>query len=293
MFTSVFMTEQDAAASSNTLFALGREPEGDPGTTLLALDIFPPNEFTSTSIGFTADAFYSGIDFQPGTGTLYASSGGNGAINPQSLFTMNPSDGVATLVGGFSVDASIFIQDIGILYGNENEQLYTIDPSTGLATATDGAFADGPDFVGDADTASMNALAVDPTTNILYGVSWNDSELFTIDTSTGAATSVGVFGALETEIGATDLSGLAFDSTGALYVSTKSLCPRHNRSHPIHVYRQCWCRRLRVWLGISASGCRSDRRLRFGWGCRWGRFPRMATGAWNHLGRVRLSQLAK
>ncbi len=45
---------------------------------------------------------------------------------------------------------------------------------------------------------------------VLYGVSWNASGLYQIDTATGAATLVG-------STGQVDLGGLAFDDSGALY----------------------------------------------------------------------------
>jgi len=202
------------------------------------------------------------------------------------------------------------IQDIafdaaGVLYGNDNEQLWTIDLVTGVATATSAPFdvggSSGSMFPTDGVSIRMNALAVDPTTNILYGASWDDSELFTIDTSTGAATSLGTFGVgpvdmgtgLESLIGANDLSGLAFDSTGALFMSTGSqqgaifalditdllaFTPLRIRRYHWHDegYRSDHWRhidgshdrgrrhRLRVWLGISASA-RAASRPR----CRW------------------------
>jgi len=230
MFASGLMAAQDATAASDRLFGLGRESGGDPGTTLLA-DLEVDTPFAPTVIGMTSEAFFSGIDFQPGTGTLYVSSGASGTANgtadATSLFTMDPTTGVPTLVNPGGPGFGVVIQDIafdaaGVLYGNENEQLYTIDLTTGVAAALGGPFHGGT-FV----NQRMNALAVDPTTDTLYGVSWDDGELFSIDTTVGSATlgvatSLGFFSTLETAIGTTDLSGLAFDSAGALYVSTGS-----------------------------------------------------------------------
>ncbi len=138
---------------------------------------------------------------------------------------MDPSTGVPTLVGELGLEGGqgvMHVQDIvfdagGILYGNDNEQLYTIDPATGIATATSVPFHDGS-----FETIRMGALAVDPTSGTLYGVSWDDSELFTIDTSTGAATSQGVLSTVEGIIGAIGFGGLAFNSSGDLYISTGS-----------------------------------------------------------------------
>ncbi len=224
MLVSVFMTAQDADAISDKLFALGREPGGNSGTSLI--DVTPSAPFAPTVIGMTADAYFSGLAFEPGTGTLYVSSGSNGTANGTAnganLFTMDPSTGVPTLVDPGAAGFGTIIQDLafdaaGVLYGNDNDQLYTIDLTTGVATATSGLFHGGTLV-----DISMNTIAVDPTTDTLYGVSWDDLELFTIDTTTGAATSLGLLSGLDAAIDFTDPSGLAFDSTGALYVSTGS-----------------------------------------------------------------------
>ena len=59
----------------------------------------------------------------------------------------------------------------------------------------------------------VNGLAFDPNTNTLYGSDTTTNELLTINTSTGAATSVG-------PLGFPFVNGLAFDpNTNTLYGS--------------------------------------------------------------------------
>jgi hypothetical protein len=82
--------------------------------------------------------------------------------------------------------------------------LYTIDPVTGAGT-----------LIGNIGYA-VNAIAIDPTTGLLYGstTSWSGAfnGLLQIDPLTGAGTEIGAFGA-----GFTSILALTFNSAGELF----------------------------------------------------------------------------
>ena len=86
--------------------------------------------------------------------------------------------------------------------------LYTIDPVSGAGT-----------YVGDIDNVAtgyaVNAIAIDPTSGIMYAstTSWSGpfNGLLTLNMATGEATEVGPFGAF------TSILGLTFDSSGQLW----------------------------------------------------------------------------
>lgn len=148
--------------------------------------------------------------------TLYgATSGGHG-----ELYILDPSTGAITKDVGplndsgaanYSVTGIAFHPVTGVLYGStggaSGTQLLTINPSNGLVKVV-GSFnaqtSSGP--------ATMTDIAFDPSGN-LYGISSaGGANLYTIDSSTGAATKVGDSGFSFTEGG-----GLAISSTGIFY----------------------------------------------------------------------------
>ena len=131
---------------------IGLNPiSSDPGvfatgpTYVLGIETSP---FSVSTIGTVVGEMLSGLDLQPGTGQLLASSGQNGA-NPGHLFTVNSNTGAATLVGAIEilginapvgVPGRAFDQD-GTLYGGTTSpspgappMLITIDPVTGAGT---------------------------------------------------------------------------------------------------------------------------------------------------------------
>lgn len=97
--------------------------------------------------------------------------------------------------------------------GATTSDLYTLDPTTAVATSI------GP--TGHAFTA----LAFDPTTGTLYGVTSpssaaNPKTLFTIDETTGDATLIGVI--FSAVYGTPVISDIAFNSSGQLYGTSGS-----------------------------------------------------------------------
>lgn len=187
-----------------------------PGSTdLLMIETSP---FSVSSLGI-AGAGLSGLAFQPVTGTLFASGGYSDGGN---LYTIDPVTAAATLVGGnvFASVAGLAFDFDGTLFGSAAASFFEfpdilikIDPNTG-ATSVVGSF-------GIADGA-FDALAVDPTTGVLYALGGSDpfDELFTVDKLTGAATSLGAVTESGTGVGPPSvIAGLAFDGSGNLFAS--------------------------------------------------------------------------
>lgn len=192
-------TPRDAAAQQ--MYAMGRA--GDT-STLLAVT---PSPFSVTVVGSTGLGRLAGLEFQPGTNTLFAGSGGNGP-NPGSFFTVDPGTGAATLIGstGLGAVVDLAIDNGGTIFGSNFASLYTINPNTGAGTA-----------VGPINTA-IEGLAVDPTTDVLYGLTYNNGELFSLDKLTGAGTLVTTFGP-PVGAGHNQWNGFGIDGAGVFYGS--------------------------------------------------------------------------
>ena len=109
---------------------------------------------------------------------LYACDAGT-----QQLFTLNPSTGSATFVGGFAVNGFMaglaYDSQHDVLFGSETQtdSLYRINRATGAAT-----------LVGGLGVSLMHGIAFDSTTGTLYGSTSVSNNLYRVNTSTGAAT---------------------------------------------------------------------------------------------------------
>lgn len=138
---------------------------------------------TMTYVGDTPG--FHGLAYDDSTGILYANT-------VDSLYTVNPSDGSSTLVGGFggpNLMIGIASDGNGNLYGIDlgADALYSIDPSTGTATII------GP--LGNTINYAQD-IAYDRNMGILYHAAYlaaGPSGLYTIDTDTGAHTLVDNF----------------------------------------------------------------------------------------------------
>lgn len=140
----------------------------------------------------------------------------------ENVFILHRDDGQADLVGdaGFSKLSGLsYDATTGLLYASTGNQsnaprsLLIVDQQTGQSV-----------LVGDIDTATtsfgaFSDLAVDPAGQI-YGVTGRDCELLSIDKQTGDGTVLGSIAVTSGDpTGA--VQGLAFDSYGDLYGSTK------------------------------------------------------------------------
>jgi len=124
---------------------------------------------------------------QPGTGTIFGVSGPNGP-GPASLFTINPTTGVSTLVGaltasfasiGFAPNGTLYASVAGFQGGPINPRLVTINTGTGA-------------FLTSLPTADFfGAFGIRPTDGVIFGGTGDEHELFTINAATGAQTFVG------------------------------------------------------------------------------------------------------
>ncbi len=151
-----------------------------------------------------------GLSFQPGTGILFGFDQDDG-----ELLTIDLASGTATVVGAsadpsnnvgiaFNAAGELFLSEEG-----DQQDLWRLDPDTGAET-----------LIGSTGEQII-ALAFDAS-GVLYGVSDSDnpgtagpptavSGLYTINTSTGASTLVGLLGV------DFDDGGIAFDSAGVLW----------------------------------------------------------------------------
>lgn len=105
----------------------------------------------------------------------------------------------------FSPDGVLYAMSDHQDLGTHPNSLFTIDPATGATQ-----------FVGETGLTNIweGDLDFHPSTGVLYGVqefTEGTSSLFTVDTTTGAATVIG-------PVFAGDLSAMAFDASGTLYV---------------------------------------------------------------------------
>jgi DNA-binding beta-propeller fold protein YncE len=136
-----------------------------------------------------------------------------------TLYNVNPATGAATdpRSTGLINLAGIATRSDGALFGltavggsPEANALFRIDPTSGTATLV------GPTGLSEIIEGD---LAFNHTTGTLYGIQEVNTTvtrgLFTIDPATGAATIVGDINAPNPN---SDLSGMAFDSSGRLFV---------------------------------------------------------------------------
>ncbi|THD13406.1 hypothetical protein B1808_08485 [Pseudofulvimonas gallinarii] len=146
---------------------------------------------THTQLGVVstpAGASWTSAAQDPTTGTVYAVSGAGAGTN--ILWTVNPSTGATTQVGpisGAQLIVAIAISPEGLMYGLDigTDNLIAIDKTNG-AQAVIGPVGQNANFAQDMD--------FDQSTGILYWAGYmgsGNSRMYTVDTSTGAATEIG------------------------------------------------------------------------------------------------------
>lgn len=165
-----------------------------------------------------AGAFALGLAL-PVHAALY---GARGAGSAGELYILDPTTGaVLTDIGAthdaangnYGITGMAFSPATGVLYASADNKsagpgsLLTINPATGLVTV-----------VGSFNLPAGNTmtdLSFDPTSGKLYGISsTGGSNLYTVNTLTGAATEVAASGISFTEGG-----GIAVNSTGVIYAA--------------------------------------------------------------------------
>jgi hypothetical protein len=145
---------------------------------------------------------------------LYTASGTGGIAG--TLYTIDPVTGlVITTVGPLHDAANNLYGLTSLKYDSSSHILYgvtagqsptnpsylaIVDPATALVTPI------GP------NGQVLTDVAIDPTTEVMYGLSGFNSKFYTINTSTGLAVQTGV-----TAIGFANGGGFASDRTGLLF----------------------------------------------------------------------------
>jgi len=171
-----------AAAPADAQRLLGTTGAGSGTSTLVELD--PSTGSLAATIGDVGH-LVNGMAWDATTGTLYATTSTNDVTFPDGLITINPATAAATTIGtgaGFGSVLLPAVNSTGDLYGwwdPSQDDLIIFDKVTGVATR-----------VGESGiSTATHGLAFDAS-DVLYLVNY-DTEVYTINTTTGAATSVG------------------------------------------------------------------------------------------------------
>lgn len=129
--------------------------------------------------------------------------------DPGTITQIAPTTSTDFIAGGtWTSDGIWYGSEYGV-YGNRN--IWTIDNETGAMTLIGSYYP---------PALNLNGLAYDPITDTMYGCS--DTELYTIDMTTGTSTLVGPFGLSLPSY----MIAIAFDDKGNLYgeeITTDSL----------------------------------------------------------------------
>ncbi len=153
---------------------------------------------SSSGIDGSAKPAYSdeeAIESPAGPEVLYAAA----TTTDYNFGTLDRASGLFLAIGTTSeqMQAMAYDRNTDTVYATtfSDAKLVTIDQATGALT-----------IIGPTGASNMHGLAFDPTTNTLYAMdAGSDSQLYTINTSTGVATPIG-----SPVVGAT-VGGLAFD----------------------------------------------------------------------------------
>lgn len=129
--------------------------------------------------------------------------------SPGQLMTIDTATGAPTVIGSISsiIDGIAFAPD-GVLYAADNSayQLVTLNPATGSVASVIGSYG---------NSNFVEGLAVRPSDDVLFGIdNSGEPHLVTLDTTTGASTSVGPFG-----MAGVNMAGLAFNLDGSVLYS--------------------------------------------------------------------------
>jgi hypothetical protein len=113
--------------------------------------------------------------------TIYMNSG-DYTLNG-NLYTINATNGAATLVGSLGYNNSTDIAFVGTaLYGISFTALYSINPNTGASS-----------IIGNTGYSGLNALGAAPN-GTLWSADSSTGDVVTLNKTTGAATKIGNFG---------------------------------------------------------------------------------------------------
>ncbi len=194
---------------THNLFALGKSFLGV--STLYTIN---PATGLATAVGpsgGSANFGTSGLAIDPAAHRFYAVGDGDGLGQHRGLFEVNPSTGAATLIGP-TVGAGAYMYDLGFdpvsgtLYANgtndflgTGSKLFTLDTTSGAESVI------GSHGITLGRQMFYGGMAFHPDTHVCYAIgsiTASTAGLYTVNTSTGAATLVGAFGTNGTTDGA-------------------------------------------------------------------------------------------
>jgi hypothetical protein len=166
------------------------------GVQLTTDDLLTINPFTGvaavgpalTGTGLSTNNPIASLAWDPATGVLYGNSSTGYGATADTLYSINPTTGAATLIGkiGFSdIYALGFGQD-GTLYGIEDSDalgtVLSINLTTGAGTST-----------GNTDLQGIFDLASDPAGSGFFAADGNNFSLYKVNVANGTPTQIGSY----------------------------------------------------------------------------------------------------
>jgi hypothetical protein len=208
-------------ASAELIYGIASQ---SPATALVTWDSAAPNALLSGVFltGLQQNETILGIDFRPATGQLY------GLGSTSRLYTINPSNGVATAVGpqfapllngfSFGFDFNPTVDRIRVV--SETNQNLVLNPITGaVQTVAPDVFYGGPNPPVGTDPNVVDSAYTNnfpgATTTTLYGIDTGLDILVTQVAATGQLSRVGSLGLDVAAAGGFDISG----TTGTAYAA--------------------------------------------------------------------------
>lgn len=180
------------------------------GSNLVSLDIATGNATIIGALGFTGDTEALAVD--PTSGVLYLATDGN------KLYTVDKDTGAGTEVGSLGVtygNGGMAIDGSGNIFLVTSGGFFSVNKTTGAAVQI-GSPNDATSYNNTAVTRGLSSGAFVGTT--LYAGPDNQTEanLYTVDTTTGHATTIGSLGL---SVDTVQQTGLTYDAnTDTLYM---------------------------------------------------------------------------
>ena len=183
------------------------------GSNLVSLDIATGNTTIIGALGFTGDTEALAVD--PTSGVLYL------ATDADKLYTVDKDTGAGTEVGNLGViytNGGMAIDGSGNIFLVTDRGFFSVNKTTGAAvqigSPNDETALNNTSYNNTAVTRGLSSGAF--VGNTLYAGPDNDTEsnLYTVDTTTGHATTIGSLG-----VDSTSQTGLTYDAnTDTLYM---------------------------------------------------------------------------
>ncbi len=152
-----------------------------------------------TGTGLSDSDPIASIAWDPETGVLYGNTSTGYGAAADTLYSINPATGAATLIGrlGFSDVYALGFAQNGTLFGVEDADslstLFSINLTTGIGTE-----------IGNTGLQGIFDIASDPSGSGLYAADGNTYTLYKLNTATAAPTQVGSYESVA------NVAGLAF-----------------------------------------------------------------------------------